>query len=185
MRDLSSDMLSALTADVVRPRFFFEGVFASTTLRYSTHSEDLSWDSKTWLGNGFLADPGVYTDSTSNSVEVKLIGQPSALVSLALQDVRQGQLGRIWLVLLNSSNAIIADPFLQYVGKLDKCDTRDSPAGSQIVLTYSSRLINLERSREFRFNHETQQAFFPGDLGFQYVEQIAKDYTQYWGKQQK
>jgi hypothetical protein len=45
----------------------------------------------------------------------------------------------------------------------------DGAERCEIQITYESRLIDLNRAREWRYTHESQQQISPGDLGFEYV----------------
>lgn len=184
MRTLASGVSTELTATTVRPRFFFQLELASTYLRVWSDTYDVSWNGSTWLGNGFLFAFGGYQEKRNIEavgLKVTLTGEPSTLVSTILNDIRQNKTAKLWLAFLNSSGAIIADPHLLFNGRLDTATLDDAPDQSRLELALENRLIDLQRAKDYRFTHETQQIFYSGDLGFEYVEQL-KEWHQYWGK---
>lgn len=186
-RDLTSGMVTAFAASTVRPFFLFEATFYGSTLRLWDGFGDLTWDSKTWLGNGWFKGQGQVgedNDVTPNNLEVYLSGVPLALVSLLLSGQRYTNRGSLWVGCFDSSNAIIADPYLLFEGGLSAPRIDDSSSVSQIVLSYTDDLVNILKSRELRNNHESQQSLFPGDRGFEYVASL-QHWTGFWGYREK
>src|SRR5690348_17133335 len=108
-RDLTATMAAAVQAAVVRPAIFYEGEFYSAGspsaqfLRLWTGMGDLVWNGYTWTGGGNLLAISPIEESTrieALGFSVTLSGMPSALISLALQSIRQGKPGKLWLGLL-------------------------------------------------------------------------------------
>ena len=186
-RGLSTDMENALSASTVRAAILFEGVFVTDTIRLWTGYGNLSWDSKTWLGNGWLVGLADITEDgeiRSSNVDIQLSGVPLSLVSLILTQQSHASRGKLWLACFDSSNAIIADPWLLFDGALSAPRIDDSGDVSQVILTYEDDLIMLQRASELRFNHEAQISLFPDDKGFEYVAGI-ENWTGFWGLKEK
>lgn len=110
-RDLTTAMATAVQAGVVRPALLYEGEFASpgsetpTFLRLWSGYGDLSWDGKTWIGAGHLlglSPLGENSELRAEGFTVSLSGMSSEDVSRALQEVRSGKPGRLWLGLLKT-----------------------------------------------------------------------------------
>jgi len=182
-RDLTASVLSAIQAREVSLIALFEGEFSSGTVNLWTGLGDLTWDSKTWTGAGNLIGWSAIEERdgvVASGVQVQFSGVPSAFVSLALDEARQGLPGRIWIGLLDSNGAVIADPFQAFSGKLDVPQITDSAEACVISIDYENKLVDLQRTREQRFTHEFQQALYPGDLGFEYVTTI-QDQEIVWG----
>lgn len=187
-RDLTASVITELTADVARPRLFFEVELESTTFNYWTGSYDVIWDSKTWLGNGFLKDfNSIEEDAeiTANGLEVVIVGEPSALISVALQSLAQNKTGTLYLGFLDASDSIIADPFILFQGKVDTVDLVDDVTEASIRFTFESALVNLDDASNLRLNQEAHHANYSSDLGFEYLEQLSKGWSGYWGKTQR
>jgi hypothetical protein len=75
----------------------------------------------------------------------------------------------------------VADPVLQFEGRLDVPAIEDGEDTATIAISYESELIDLERARERRYTPEDQAIDYPGDLGFAYVAAL-QDAQITWGR---
>lgn len=187
-RALTAPMIAALTAPSAQPVFFYEGIFVGFTLRLWSGLGDISWNGETWLGNGwFRGFQGVEEDNDlgSTGMEIALAGVPQSLISTILGAIQQNAAGKLWIGALDSSGNIIADPYLMFVGRLDVPTVDDQTSGPIIQISYESHLVDLDRSKEYRYTSESQRIFNATDRGFEYVAQIAKGWKGQWGATQK
>lgn len=175
-------MITELTAGNVRPCFFFECELSSGYLRYWTGSTDITWNSQTWTGNGFLKNMGQISESKDalDGILVELTGEPSALISTVFNNLRRGKSGSLYFGFLNSSDAVISTP-IEFTGRLDSAELLDGETEASIRLNYESDLVRLDEANEMRFNAETQKIFYPSDDGFEYMEAL-QNFQGYWGK---
>lgn len=186
-RILTNDFVTELTADSIKPFFLVSLTFTSSTLRLSTLQRDITWDSVTWYGNGWLhgIDPVVETqDLEAQGAIITLAGVPESIISLVLDQVSQGNLGKIYLGFLNSSNAVINSPYEIFRGYLDVPTIKENPQEPVIEITLESILIDLQRSKEGRYNNEHQQIYYPEDTGFRFVKSAAA-WSGFWGNEKK
>lgn len=186
-RDLTSGVITALEAGTLRPFFLFEGVFATQTLRLWTGIGNLSWSSQTWLGNGWLQGFSDFQEGNeikATGIDVRLSGVPQSLISLLLTESRHSSRGLVYVGFFDSSNAIVVDPYMLFAGALSAPRIDDSSDRAQIIINYEDDLIMISRSKELRYNQESQQAIFPTDRGFEYVAGIQK-WTGFWGDKEK
>lgn len=184
MRDLTTGVQTAIIADQVNPILFFEGEFASGFVRVWSGIGEISWNSYTWQGIGTLGGVGAIHESSdiqANGVTVTFSGIPSDLISLTLDDVVQGKLGKIYFGFMDANNAIIADPALMFEGRLDIPAIEENGDTATIQITYESRLIDLQKPRERRYTNEDQQLQYSGDLGFEFVPALQEQQIN-WGK---
>lgn len=182
-RDLTASVVTQLQAASVEVGILFEGEFASGWVRLWSGVGTLSWDAKSWSGVGTLL--GISGIDETNEIRasgltVSLSGVPSDLLSAALGDARSGKTGRVYLAFF-SGGSIVADPILQFEGRLDVPAIEDGPDTATISISYESELIDLERARERRYTPEDQAIDFPGDLGFAYVAAL-QDAQITWGR---
>ena len=182
-RDLTAGVITQLQAASVEVGILFEGEFASGWVRLWSGVGTLSWDGKSWSGVGTLL--GISGIDETNEIRasgltVSLSGVPSDLLSAALGDARSGKTGRVYLAFF-SGGSIVADPILQFEGRLDVPAIEDGPDTATISISYESELIDLERARERRYTPEDQAIDFPGDLGFDYVAAL-QDAQITWGR---
>ena len=183
-RNLTPDFAAALTDRDLRPVIFFEGVFVSGTVRLWSGLGEIGWAGQSWSGAGALLGLGAIEETSevvAGGTSVSLSGIPLDLVQMAIAEARQGLPGRVWLGLLTPEGQIIADPVLAFAGRLDVPEITDDAESCRITISYESRLIDLNTPRSWRYTHESQQALFPGDLGFEYVAAI-QDREITWGR---
>lgn len=186
-RSITSDFRNAITSGSFRPCFLFEAVFGGDTYRWWTGNRNLSWNSQTWGGNGYILNIGAIEETEDLSFSgtvVELAGDLSILISLLLNNSFTGQSGKVYFGLLDSSNNIINAPYEIFSGFLDNVEIKKTGQSGSIQLTYENDLTLLRRSSDFKFTSATQKIFYPDDLGFEYVPQMA-NWNGYWGKPEK
>lgn len=102
-RELSAGMKAAIQTGTVYPVILYAGEFDSGWLRLWSGLGPLTWDGNVYLGAGELGAITAVEETTevrAGGVTCTLSGIPSSLISLALQNARQGLRGRLWLALL-------------------------------------------------------------------------------------
>lgn len=183
-RDLTASLLAQITAGSLKPVVFFEGEFSTGFIRVWSGIGDITWDAKTWSGVGYLGQISPITESSdivARGVSVSLSGIPASLISAVYTEARQGKPGKIWLGALDDNNAVIADPFLSFSGRLDVPTDEDDGETAKISISYESRLVDLERPRERRYTTEDQAIDYGTDKGFEFVPGL-QDAQFVWGR---
>ena len=182
-RDLSSDFIAALEALVIRPVFFVSIQFTSATTFLWSGIGDITWDGHTWTGVGSLGTISSATevnDVSAQNITLALSGIPNDLLGQAITEVRQTQAARVWFGSRNDDGTVIADPTKAFEGRTDVPSVNEGADTSTLSITCENPLIELSRSPGFRWTHEQQQIFYPGDLGFQYVPDVVS-WNGKWG----
>lgn len=172
MRDLTTAFKDELVKSEVSPILLFEGLFTTGYVRAWSGYGELTWDAKTWLGTGTLLSVSEMTetaDTSAQGITVMLNGIPSSVISLVLNETKQGALGKIYLGFLTTSGSLIADPFLMFEGRLDVPTIDDGGEYASVGITYESRLIDLRRPRFNKYTKADQARFFPNDKGLDFV----------------
>ena len=187
-RALTAGVISSLTASTVRTAHLFRGQFASTTIRLWTGSGDLTIGSETFLGNGWIIEAPVVSESEdiqADGASVKLSGVPTGMLEIALAEGKHGYTGSFWRAFFDASWSLIIDPVLMFTGFLDTVQIEESATSTEITLGYESKLRVLKIPREHRYTSENQRALFgDGDLGFDYMPTLA-NWLGYWGPPKK
>ena len=186
-RALTTGFIAEATAAVNRPVMLFEGVFKTSTLRIWNGFGDLSYAGNTWLGNGWFQ--GIEGGEETASVEaetmaVVLSGVSGTLISLILSDQKQGAAGTLLIGFITAAGAVLPDPYKWWVGKYSHAELEDGADQATVRLHYEAELVDLDRAREGRWTHDSQQRIFPGDLGFSFVV-AAADWKGDWGAERK
>lgn len=107
-RDLSVGMQSAIRTGTVYPVILYAGEFDSGWVRLWSGTGPLVWAGDTYLGAAELGAISAVEETTeirAGGITCTLSGIPSSLISLALQDARQGLRARLWLGLLAESGS--------------------------------------------------------------------------------
>jgi hypothetical protein len=183
-RALTAGMLAAIATGSVRPLLLYEGEFSGAPLRLFTGYGTLAWNGNTFTGAGQIlriTDIQEVSELQAVNFTVSLNGELPSLIAIALGQVRRGKSGSVWLGLLDSAGALIADPFLCFRGRADKPGIVPDPVHTVISVAYESRLIDAARRRERRYTSEDQQIDYPADLGFDYVPSL-QDTVFAWGR---
>lgn len=183
-RDLTPSFLTALDADVVDLALFFEGEFNSGTVYLWTGIGLKDWNGQTWQGAGQLIGISQIEETDkvqANGVTVTLSGVDTANIALVIDEARQGLKGRVWVAILDASGNIIADPFQPFVGRLDVPQISENGQTATISISYESKLIDLQKPRNWRYTDESQKTIHPDDLFFEYVTSI-QDKKLTWGR---
>lgn len=188
-RNLTAGMQTEVQASVLRPVIFAEAEFGASGSPDSQHLRiwsgigEITWDGKIWTGSGNLLTLSPLEESArveATGFRIGLSGLPSTNIALALSSIRQGRPCKVWLGALNSSGAVIADPYQAQAGQIDTAEIDDAGETCTVSLVVESRLIGLFRPLIRRYTHEDQQIDYPGDLGFEYVAGL-QDKQLVWG----
>jgi len=183
-RDLTSAVQAELLKMKVKPVIFVEAVFTSGTLRVWSGIGTVSWNGQTWTGVGNLGGISPISEGTephADGIELSLSGIPSDLVTKALGECRPNAPVKLWFGFLDEAEAVIADPYQSFGGRMDVPSVEEGGDTSTIKLRVENRLVDFNRARERRFTHEDQQIDYPGDLGFEYVAGH-QEWNGVWGK---
>lgn len=179
------------------------------TLNYNANQYGIvNYEGVPYQGVGSLLGIGQVEETAELSARgatVSLSGIPSTMMSLALQEKYQGRKATIsfgvfvddpssgWAIynsVWNDSRNWYDSQFWSdysvsimnlFDGYIDQMNINESSSSCTITVTIESKLIDLERPREFRFNSASQQSLYPGDLGLDFVESLqGKQFT--WGR---
>lgn len=128
-RSLTTAVRNALAADHVIACHLVRLDLDTGALRFTSAGHDVYWDSATWTGAGALGSIeaiGEGLDLQARGVRLSLSGIPTSLVSAALSEPVQGRRLRLWLAAFDTAtHAIIADPVLEWDGRIDQLQIID------------------------------------------------------------
>ena len=184
-RSLEASFEAATLAALVRPIVLVELAFASGSVRVWTGLGDLTWNGATWVGTGTFMGISPIEETAevrAAGVTLTLSGIPSSLIALALAEPYQGRPCAIHFGALDTNTyALIGTPFQIFKGRMDVMTIEEGPETATISVSAESRLVDLERARERRYDHQDQQLVAPGDRFFEYVPSIVNAEIK-WGQ---
>jgi len=168
------------------PILLFEGDFSGTILRLWNGIGDLAYNGQTYLGNGWMCELSGVQDTNSldqPTMSLKLSGVPTDLLYMVM-NAQQNAVGTFYLGFL-SGGSIVADPYAFFVGRLDTITLTESPEEPTMKVDYVSRLVDIDKAKEYRYTPECQKLFDATDKGFDYVAPLADAKTVFWGPNAK
>jgi hypothetical protein len=189
-RDATTAVITELGAARTQPvhliEITVEDADGVATVTYMTDA----WANIVWGGNTYLAlghflgftDIEETADIQVNSLTLSLSGVDQAWISAFLSYYYIDRPVKIYKAFLDGSMAVISAPILIFEGRMDEPGIEEDPEDGSCIVTVSATncWVDFERRAGRHINHEEQQIFFPGDLGFQYASEIVKDIA--WGR---
>lgn len=181
-RPLTAAFKTAAEAEHVRVMALVSFDFGTGFVRATSAPYDVTYDlestggAETYLGLGQFGKISPVEEAGEikpYQMQFELSGVAATLVSTALNEDYQGRSAKLWFALMDEEYAIIADPQLMFDGLMDTMDIRAGAEGV-IVIIAQSRLARWEIPISHRWNDAAQQARFPGDLGFEFAEQMVE-----------
>lgn len=182
-RDITTATETAAAASQVSLLLFVELDFSSGFVRCTNASFNVDWNGHTWTGVGSLGavdQAREVLDVEAIGLSFTLTGVDPAKIATALAEFYQGRAARLWVGFIDSG-AIVADPVLLFVGRMDTM-TIEHGTQAKITVAAESRLASWSRVRTRRFSDADQQLEFPGDLGLQEVDEFASGKQVVWGR---
>ena len=188
-RNLNSSLLAQFQAKTLLPVILVEAQFLSGWLRLWSGSGSLAWNGYTWTGVmlpngemlGQISQLTEVTDVNAQSIALALSGIPVAVVQQALNECRPSYPCNIYIAALDPVTLTLLTPFRAWGGLLDVPTISESGDTCTIAISVETRMVDLQRAREWHYTHEDQQVFSPGDLGFEFVGAL-QNFTVNWGK---
>ena len=166
-----------LTSSGFAPVFFSKFEFDSGDLRFWSGIGNKTFNGETYTGSGDLLaiTPADETQQLkATNANFTLSGIPSSIISVALAEPFQGRFVNLWFAVLDSNENIVADPFLQFKGRMDVMAIQDQGDTATITVSAESVLVDLERPKEKRYTAEDQKLDNPTDEFFNFVPALAE-----------
>ena len=185
-RGLHSDFVTELATKNINAVHLVNITLGSSNLAFTENSfpltSSISGSSTTYLSSGVLLDVSNVTESQGVQVSrlnLTVTGVDQTYIALVLNNNVIHDEVKIFRAFLDSSNAIIVDPFLIYHGFVNSFQIVDSTTTATLKLDIESYFANAAQINGRITNNSTQQRFFSGDKGFEFADQIIKDLK--WG----
>ena len=183
-RSLSGGFTTAIAAGHVNIFPLIECQFASGTDYICGLDHDVVYNSNTYLAAGgcISIDRIAETATQTEGLKIGLAGAPSANVAIALAEKVQGRLCTVRLAVIDGAGALQVDDNV-WTGMMDVLALEDSADQCSVAITAEHMLTVWDRPRPVRYTDAQQQALFSGDLGLQYVEEMAEAQIVWPGKE--
>lgn len=185
-RGLTSAVKTELATGNIDPILLIELGFSSAV--YFTNASfnltsNVSGVSRTYVSGGHLKGiTGVNETNTptKNTLAISLSGVEQSYVSIALNENIINDSVYIYRGYLDSSQALIADPFLLFFGTINDYKITDNTTTANVLLTVTSHWGNFSKTSGRTTTDNSQQRFFSGDKGMEFSALTVKDIK--WGR---
>ena len=162
-----------------------DGDITRMTDRVSKVTFDDGTGSADWLPTGHLLGISPIIEGLGaqiNRLTLTIAGPDQTYFAIFLNNDYIDRPVDIWKGFLDSAGALIVDPILVFKGRIDKpIITEDPEAGtSQLTLSLANHWVDFERRTGRHTNDAEQQTWFPGDRGFEFVQEFVNR-TITWG----
>ena len=185
-RSLTTAIKNALATNEIRP-FHLLTIGFSTPVNFTDCSfpltSSISGSSVTYTSSDFIIGVSDFTeeiDVTKSSLTISLSGADQTFISTVLNENVTNDEVTIFRGLLDSSNAIIADPFLLYKGNIENFAINENTKSSVVNLSVVSHWADFEKKNGRKTNNTSQQRFFSTDVGMEFSSQTVLDIK--WGR---
>ena len=186
-RGLSSSVKTELATGVIDPVLLVE-IEVGTPIYLTNAPFDItssvSGSSRTYLTNGHLKNiTGINETNkpTKNSLQITLSGVDQTYISIALSENIINKEVYIYRGFLDSSNALISDPFLLFYGTIDEYKISDNTSTANLIISVTSHWGNFSKVGGRTTTDNSQQRFFSGDKGMEFASLTVKDIK--WGRE--
>ena len=185
-RGLTSSIKTELATGVIDPVLLVEIEFGTPV--YLTNApfditSSVSGSSRTYVSNGHFRNiTGINETNkpTKNTLSLSLSGVDQTYIQIALSENIINTEVYIYRGYLDTSNALIADPFLLFFGTIDEYKITDTTETSNLVLQITSHWGNFSKTSGRVTTDNAQQRFFSGDKGMEFAALTARDIK--WGR---
>lgn len=151
--------------------------------RFTDHYKDIIYDSNTYSASSLflgISDVSESPEVSVDSITIAFTSVDQTIVSLLLNNDYMEKEAEIYKGFLNSSQTLIADPFLLFKGRVESFSLEEDQNNSTLSISIASHWSDFERIQGRKTNTNSQQLHFANDVGFDYSSQSVSDIK--WGR---
>jgi hypothetical protein len=181
-RSLSASVISEIATNKLNPvDLVYLGIASGTY--YTDHYKNITFDGNTYTASSlYLGSTEVQenSDVVVNNITVKFSGADTSIVSILLSNEYMNKVVKVYRGFLDDSQALIADPFLLFDGKITNFSLEENATTSTVSIIVANHWADFEKLSGRRTTETSQKIFFPNDKGMQFASQTIEQVK--WGK---
>lgn len=167
---------AALEKAGARTAFFAQFHFASNTLRLSNLNFTVAWGGYEWAGLGSLSGIGDIEESDGlepRSLTFTLNTPAELAIAVGPVEEYRGRRAKLYRCPLDEQFRLIDTPEACWSGIMDMISVGfDDNGAAQIALKCETSAFGLKRRPALRMNAAQQKKRYPGDTGFDYLNDL-------------
>jgi len=186
MRHIPNSMAAALDESQIRPAFLVELEFSGQYAHLWSGRGALHWKGRIFNNGvtpasgviGTISSVGESGELAAHSITYGLSGIPSDteagrdLIELADKYTNQGGTARLWFATLDENYQLDGEPWPLAETLIDVPTITLGADSVAIAFSTETRLSRQQNRQGRRYTHEDQQLDYPGDLGFEFVNEL-------------
>ena len=181
-RSLSAGVIAEIATNKLNPvELVYLGV--STGSYYTDHYKDLIFDGNTYTASSlFLGSSQVQEDAdvSVSNLTLKFSGADLTIISLLLNNNYMNKPAKVYRGFLNDSQALIADPFLLFDGRISSFTLEENSTTSTVNIIIASHWADFEKTSGRKTSENSQKLYFPNDKGMEFASKTAQKIK--WGQ---
>lgn len=181
-RTLTTAVKNELATDSLQP-INLVYINIGTGYRFTDHYKDVTYDSNTYLASSLFTRLSSVTESSEievSNITLSFSGADQTIISLFLSNNYMEKEAEVYKGFLNSSEAVIADPFLLFKGRIESFSIDESINQSNANIVVASHWSDFSKIEGRKTNTGSQQIHFNTDKGFEFASQTVQDIK--WGR---
>lgn len=184
-RDAPTATLDAAAEDTIYPVLLARLEFDSGDVLAHSGLGNLTFDGRTYNGIGQFGEvssAGEPSDLSRSTLNLTLSNIPGDMGALVLNEHFQGRRGTVYLGYLDpTTRQLVDDPVIIHRGRMDNAKIRQGGDTFTVSVSIESRFASWNKPVARRYNNAFQQSAYPGDRGFEFIEQAAEKQI-HWGQ---
>lgn len=181
-RTLTTAVKNEIATDSLQPINLIY-INVSTGLRVTDHYKDITYDSNTYTASSLFTKLSSVTESSEiqvSNITVTFTGADQTITSLFLSNPYLEKEAEIYKGFIDGNEALIADPFLLFKGRIESFSINESLDNSKVNVSIASHWADFSKVEGRKTNTGSQQLHFSDDLGFEFASQTVQDIK--WGR---
>lgn len=184
MRDLTSGMVTQISADNITPILLTKLENPEGDLFLWNGFRDIDWQGDTYIGAGGVGtiSPIKETlDMEATGVEFTLNGLIDEHIALALSATYKNEFSHVWFGAFDEANAIVVDPVKLHKGRMDVMTIEEGGENSILRISSENLLVILKQASLRKWTDQDQKTDYPDDRGLEFVSDINDGKKVVWG----
>jgi hypothetical protein len=156
--------------------------FTSVTVYLTTAGHDISWDSNTWLANGFIVEEpenSQHREMRTTSDDITLTGVDQSIVAIILTESQTNRVVTVYEAFVDDDGGVVPDPYIRDVYFIDQTSTKQGIREATVGLTLAGEFADFDYRAGIRTTMASHQRIHPNDQFFRYSTDVKRQ--QLWG----
>jgi hypothetical protein len=152
-------------------------------IRLTDYAHDITYSSNTYSVSDHVLNVGEPKESRElrvNTMSLSLSGVEQTYISLFLSSDYVNRQILVQKAAIAADGSIVGAPFIAFDGRLTRFEVTERKTSSEVIVEAASHWADFDKKSGRLTNNNSQQQYFPGDVGFEYAANTIRDLK--WGR---